>query len=179
MGGHANCEEDPKGAWRISRVSDEVPTPRIIIASDMGLRPACALDLTTNDPEDGMPWDFTCKSNRKRAMELLDRDQQLLLPASHVCGAFSSMNNIYYDSMRPNDVHSKLGVAMRHVKFALDLCMKQCSTGRRALRHRKLWSTTLELRRRARGQVRLLAVLGDHGGIKWSSCGLLGLPRTP
>ena len=81
--------------------------PRITkIASDMGLRPAWALDLTTIDPEDGLPLDFTEASKRKRALALLEQDQPLLLLASPMCGAFSAMNNINYSKMKPKDIRN-------------------------------------------------------------------------
>ena len=74
----------------------------------MGLRPAWALDLTTIDPEDGMPWDFTKEDKRRRAMKLLDIDQPVMLLTSPMCWPFGAMNNINYDKMRPKDIHSKL-----------------------------------------------------------------------
>ena len=45
--------------WR-TECAEVYSPPRITkIASDMGLRPAWALDLTTVDPADGQTWDFT------------------------------------------------------------------------------------------------------------------------
>ena len=133
--------------WQ-SECAEVYSPPRITkIASDMGLRPAWALDLTTNDPEDDMPWDFTMESKRKRAMELLNQDQPVLLLVHPTCGAFSSTNNINYDKMIPSVVYSKFKAAVQHVKFALDLCMKQCSKGRLFMFENHAtassWSTTM------------------------------------
>ena len=49
--------------------------PRITkMASEMGLHPAWALDLTVVDPDDGIPWDFNVPAKRRRAFELLERE---------------------------------------------------------------------------------------------------------
>ena len=63
-------------------------------------------------------------------MEMLERDQPLLLLASPMCGAFSAMNNINYSKMKPKDIHTKLRAAMQHVRFALELCVRQYDAGR-------------------------------------------------
>ena len=53
--------------------------PRVTqVVSEMGLRAAWSLDLTTMDPVDGMPLEFSFEAKRKRAAELLERDKPLL-----------------------------------------------------------------------------------------------------
>ena len=53
--------------------------PRVAkIATQMGLKPAWALDLTTLDPEDGEPWDFENQVKRQKAKKMLDQDKPLL-----------------------------------------------------------------------------------------------------
>ena len=116
--------------WR-TECAEVYSPPRITkIASDMGLRPAWALDLTTVDPDDGQHWDFTRACMRQKALELLERDQPLLVLVSPMCGAFSAMNNINYSRMRLKDIHTKLKAAMQHVRFALELCVRQYDAGR-------------------------------------------------
>ena len=40
--------------------------PRVTqVISELGLRPAWSLDLTTVDPEDGMPWDFSVAAKNR------------------------------------------------------------------------------------------------------------------
>ena len=105
--------------------------PRITkMASDMGLHPAWALDLTVIDSEDGTPWDFSIPAKQKRAIEMLDRDKPAMLIACPMCGPFSSMNNINYAKMDAKEVEEKLRAAMVHIKFALELCLKQYMAGR-------------------------------------------------
>ena len=100
------------------------------MASEIGLRPAWALDLTVVHSEDGMPWDFKLPAKRKRAVELLDKDKLAMLIACPMSGPFSTMNNFNYATMTPEEVEEKLRAAMVHVKFALDLCLRQCMAGR-------------------------------------------------
>ena len=95
----------------------------------MGLRAAWSLDLTTVDPEDGMPWDFSLEAKQKRPVELLERDKPLLLVACPMCGPFSGLQSINYAKMSCEDVKAKLRDAMAHVKFALDMCLRQCWAG--------------------------------------------------
>ena len=69
--------------------------PRVTqVVSEMGLRAAWSLDLTTVDPVDGQPWDFSFEEKRKRAMALLKRDKPLLLVACQMCGPFGALQNL-------------------------------------------------------------------------------------
>ena len=97
--------------------------------SKLGLRPAWSLDLTTVDPDDGMPWDFTVAAKRCKAVGLINRDKPLLLIACPMCGPFSSMNNLNNAKMDDADAKEKLRRAMDHVKFALDVCLQQYGAG--------------------------------------------------
>ena len=79
--------------------------PRITkMASEMGLHPAWALDLTVVDPDDGIPWDFNVPAKRRRAFELLERDKPAMLIACPMCGPFSTMNNLNYAKMSPEEI---------------------------------------------------------------------------
>ena len=100
------------------------------IASDMGLRPAWALDLTTVDPADGLPWDFSSEAKRKRAKELLEADRPLMLIACPMCGHFSTLMNWNYAAMDKEKAEELLKAAMQHLQFALELCLLQYRAGR-------------------------------------------------
>ena len=78
----------PKSGARELLLADEWKTecgeiyspPRVTqLISEIGLRPAWALDLTTLDPEDGKPWDFSMTDKRAKAIKMLDRDKPLML----------------------------------------------------------------------------------------------------
>ena len=104
--------------------------PRITeVASRMKMKRAWALDLTTLD-EHGNPWDFSLGNQRKRAVELLERDKPLLLVACPMCGPFSSINDLNYAKMNTEEIQVKLKDAMMHMRFALCLCLKQFAAGR-------------------------------------------------
>ena len=83
------------------------------------------MDLMTMDPEDGLPLDFSLDAKRKRAIELLQRDKPVLFVACLVCGPFGGLQNINYAKMDQTEVKKKLRSAMAHVKFALDMCLRQ------------------------------------------------------
>ncbi len=112
-------------------VAEIYSPPRVTkIASDMGLRPAWALDLTQVDPADGLPWDFSSKVKRRRARELLEADKPLMLIACPMCGHFSTLMNWNYASMSQEKAEEMLKAAMQHLKFALELCLVQYRAGR-------------------------------------------------
>ena len=67
---------------------------------------------------------------RAKAVKLLDRDRPLMLVACPMCGPFSAINSFNYAKMRPEDIKDKLEKAMAHVKFSLDLCLRQYKAGR-------------------------------------------------
>ena len=117
-------------AWN-TECGEVYSPPRVTqVVSKLGLRPAWSLDLTTVDPDDGMPWDFAVAAKRRKAVGLINRDKPLLLIACPMCGPFSSMNNLNYAKMDDADAKEKLRKAMDHVKFALDLCLQQYRAGR-------------------------------------------------
>ena len=42
---------------------------------ERGFIPGLAMELTCNDPDDGMPWDFNDEGNRTKAMKHVKRDE--------------------------------------------------------------------------------------------------------
>ena len=75
-------------------VSEVFSPPRIThamrLVPDIDLVPGFALDLTTCDPDDGMPWDFDVKAKRDKARRLLQEQRPLFIIGSPDCTAFSS-----------------------------------------------------------------------------------------
>ena len=103
--------------------------------TEIGLWAPWALDLTTVDPEDGFPCDFDLEAKRKRAADLLERDRQ----AAAAAGCMSEVRAIQWPAEHQlrhnrNEVKEKLRGAMVHVKFALDMCLRQCHEGSFCLR---------------------------------------------
>ena len=112
-------------------IAEVYSLPRVTkIASDMGLRPAWALDLTQTDPEDGLPWDFSSEAKRRRARQLLEKDKPLMLIACPMCGPFSTLMHWNYAKMPKEETEALLKAAMEHLRFALELCLTQYNAGR-------------------------------------------------
>ena len=78
------------------------------VVSEMGFRAAWSLDLTTMDPVDGMPLDFSFEAKRKRAAELLERYKPLLPVACPMCKDFGGLQTLNYGKMSREEVKAKL-----------------------------------------------------------------------
>ncbi len=91
---------------------------------------AWALDLTEVDPEDGLPWDLSKPDKRRKAMKMVDQDEPLMLIGCPMCGALSSWQNINYGRMSPEDRKIKIAEALLHLRFTVQLCIKQAKAGR-------------------------------------------------
>ena len=128
----------PKVAKRRSMNADgsfdvaEVYSPIRVtgMAEKFNLKPGWALDLTTNDPDDGKPWDFSMPDKREKVKKLQKQDAPFFLILSPMCGPFSSLQNFNYPEMDSNEVMRKLSDAMMHVQFAVELCIAQHLAGR-------------------------------------------------
>ena len=64
-------------------------------ARKMGLKDGWALDLTVDDPDDGLPWNFDDESKRAKAMRLLKQDEPFMLIVSPMCGPFSALQALF------------------------------------------------------------------------------------
>ena len=56
--------------------------------------PGLALDLTTNDPTDGLPWDFDIRERREEAKRLVQTRRSLLLIGIPMCAAFRQLQTL-------------------------------------------------------------------------------------
>ena len=84
------------------------------VVSEIGLRAAWSLDLTTVDPVDGQLWDTSLQVKQKRAVQLLERDKPLLLVAWPMCGPFGALQNLTYAKLSKKEVKAELRDAMAH-----------------------------------------------------------------
>ena len=108
--------------WRIDCAELYSPLRIAEVASRMKMKRAWALDFATND-DNGDPLDFSMASQRKKALELLERDKPLLLVACPMCGLFGSINDHNYAKMSEDEIRDKLQNAMLHMRFALTMCL--------------------------------------------------------
>ena len=91
----------------------------------MGMDAGWAFDLLETDPVDNLPWDLTSKEKRAKAMRMVK------LIVSPMCGPCSTLRSVFnYKNQDYSEVKNKVRDAMKHVKFALDLCLKQYPEGR-------------------------------------------------
>ena len=113
-------------------VAEVYSPPRITeMARRMGLKDGWALDLTVVDPDDGQPWNFENPDKCKKAIKMLDRDQPMMLIVCPMCGPFSKLQEVFnYPKMAKADVEEKLKAALQHLRFAIELCIRQRDAGR-------------------------------------------------
>ena len=87
------------------------------IASKAGILKGWSLDLTTADPLDGKPWDFTVKAKRDRAMDMVLRKEALLVIGSPMCRAFSQLQS-FNGNIHRDHYYSMVNHCVSHINFA-------------------------------------------------------------
>ena len=65
----------------------------------MRLAPGLALDLTCNDPEDGLPWDFNYPNKVANARRIIQDGKPLLSIGSPMRAALSQLQHIQHATM--------------------------------------------------------------------------------
>ena len=95
--------------------------PRIdAMARLWGLLPGMSMDLTSVDPDDGMPWDFTRECKRNKAEKLISEGKHMLLIGSPMCSAFSQLQSLNRARMGEERYQNMIKDARVH----LDFCSK-------------------------------------------------------
>ena len=113
-------------------VSEVYSPPRVaVVAERMGLQAGWSLDLTGEDADDGLPWDFSNPAKRAKAMQKVRTEKPFALITSPMCGPFSALQSLFnYPKMAKVEVKRKLSEAMIHVRFCMELCQEQHANGR-------------------------------------------------
>ena len=89
-----------------------------------------ALDLRTTKP-DGSSWNFTTKSDRREARDLVRRTEPDFMIGSPPCTAFCAWNHhINFRKMDPARVRAMLVEGRMHLEFMVSLYRLQLSAGR-------------------------------------------------
>ena len=130
LGGHGRSRQrDRKVACK--RMIYEVYSPPRVIkeARRYGLTPGIAMDLTTIDPADGMPWDFSIKAKRERARDLVSNEAPIMLVGSVMCTAYSAWQNLN-QQRNPTRWRIERTKAQLHLDFVCQLYEIQISNGR-------------------------------------------------
>ena len=101
------------------------------VSAEFGMSPRWALDLNTVDPDDGEPWDFNNPAKRLKAVQLLERDKPDIIMVGPICKPFCSLNLGWnFDRMPVGKASDSVEDGMRHLSFAVHLCLKQVRAGR-------------------------------------------------
>ena len=95
----------------------------------MGLIPGLSLDLTTNGPEDNMPWDFNKQDKRDKAEAMVKAKSSLLLVVSPMCSAFSALQRLNFPRMSAAKVKEVVEYGVKHLEFCMRLCRIQHDQG--------------------------------------------------
>ena len=104
-----------------------------------------ALDVTVVDPSDGLPWDFSRKSKRDRAIALVRQQKPYMLIGLPACEAFSMWQVLNRARTRDAAAMDRaLAAATRHLDFGVSLYQEQIDGGRYFLHeqplHESSWS---------------------------------------
>ena len=92
--------------------------PRVnAIAELWGLLPGWSLDLTTIDPDDGMPWDFSIQDKRDKAEQMVRDKTGLLLIGSPMCSAVSQLQALNRGRMGEQKYQDMVQKGTEHLEF--------------------------------------------------------------
>ena len=105
--------------------------------------PGFSFDVTVNDPEDGLPWDFSLKSKRDKARRLLREQRPYMLIGSPMCRHFSTWQAL--NLARSTDAAAMLRArtaAIVHLDFVASLYEEQMAGGRYFLHEHPRYATS-------------------------------------
>ena len=90
-----------------------------------------AYDLTTVDPDDGMPWDFSIESKREKARRKCEEQRPYMLIGSPMCTAFCTWMALN-EALRKDHaiVRAAREKAIEHINFIVSLYQMQADAGR-------------------------------------------------
>ena len=112
-------------------VSEVYSPPRIAeMAKQFGIAAGFSLDLTQVDPHDGQPWDFSIPEKRRRALKMVEESRPFMLILCPMCGPFSTLQSFGFGKLSEDEQLRRMADAMIHIKFAVELCLKQYAGGR-------------------------------------------------
>ncbi len=107
------------------------------------LVPGLALDLTVVDPDDGRPWDFSLRSKREKARQLLRQQKPYLLIGSpeckHFCTWFALNEARSTDAQAMRHARTR---AVAHLEFVVSLYVEQLQGGRYFLHEHPQYATS-------------------------------------
>ncbi len=99
------------------------------MAARLGVMPGLSLDMTSNDPTDGKPWDFNTKEKRDKALDMVLGKRALLVIGSPMCRAFSKLQNWNFKRMKPEKRDKMIAEGRAHLRFCMMLYRIQVENG--------------------------------------------------
>ena len=96
----------------------------------LGITAGLSLDLTTHDPDDGKPWDFTKSDKRAKAMKKVEDKEALLLIGSPLCTVFSQLQTQNKNKRDPDKLEEEKRNGRQHLEFCMRLYNKQMDGGK-------------------------------------------------
>ena len=94
-----------------------------------GLLPGWSLDLTINDPDDGMPWDFNIQEKRDKAEKMVKDKRGLLLIGSPMCSAFNQIQSLGRGRIGETRFGELMEQGLNHLRFCAKLYKMQLDQG--------------------------------------------------
>ena len=98
--------------------------------SNHKLTPGLAFDLTTTDPDDGMPWDLSLEEKRVKVLKKVRRDKPLFVIGSPPCARWCSWRGLSDVEGSPTEVKEDHERARIHLQFAAQVYREQVENGR-------------------------------------------------
>ena len=120
-------------------ISELYSMPRTAaLAPEYDLRQGWSLDVING-------WDLSKADARRKARELLRQTKPKLLIGSPMCRMFSSLMNLNWDKMTPQEASRAWQEALMHLNFAIELYNEQMNSGRLFLHEHPLHATSWQV----------------------------------
>ncbi len=94
-----------------------------------GVLPGMALDLTVEDPDDGMEWDFSNNQKRDKAERLIEEGKAMLIISSPMCSALKQLQRVDSEGEGEAVKEKNLSEVRRHLEFCCKLYRMQMERG--------------------------------------------------
>ncbi len=115
-------------------VSELFSPPRVAAATkllpSLKLLPGLSFDLTTNDPDDGEPWDFDRPEKRSKCRRIVREQRPILVVGSPMCRAFCSWQRLSMIVGDSDKLLCEKTRALVHLSFCCEIYAMQAREGR-------------------------------------------------
>ena len=131
-------------------VSEVYSPPRVTAEIQRAKHPhlvaGFAFDITTVDPDDGMPWDFSIPSKREKARRKCEEQQPYMLIGSPMCTPFCTWMALNEALTKDHaTVRAAKEKAIEHINFVVSLYQMQVDAGRYFLHEHPAYATSWHL----------------------------------